>query len=242
MPSVLAYHRPGSLDEASTLLAGPNRRIIGGGTVVVPHARMHRGGGVEIVDLQGLGLGDVTQDTGIVTLGAMTRLGDLAQNALVPEFLGELARRELPSAMRNQATVGGTVALAEPDSVFLAGLLAYGAEVHTWGNEPSTLEEFLAHGVGTRIITGVSFHPDGNGVIAATGRTPGDTPIVAAIAHQGVDDGLRLVLTGVAEVPVLAHPADPTGGLEPPRDFRGSGAYRLHLAATLSARSLRELV
>lgn len=242
MPSVLAYHRPGSLDEASTLLAGPNRRIIGGGTVVVPHARMHRGEGVEIVDLQGLGLDTVSQDTGVVMAGAMVRLGDWVQHALVPEFLAELARRELPSALRNQATIGGTVAEADADSVLLAGLLAYGAEVHTWGHEPVSLEVFLADGVGNRIVTAVSFHPDGRGAIAATGRTPADTPIVAAIAHQGVDDGLRLALTGVAPTPVLAHPADPTGDLAPVGDFRGSAAYRLHLVETLSTRALREVV
>ena len=111
MPSVLAYYRPGSLDEAATLLAGPNRRAIGGGTVVVPDARVAREEGVEVVDLQALGLNVIEADGDAVALGAMVRLGDLAGDGAVPALIRDLAKRELPSALRNQATVGGTVAL-----------------------------------------------------------------------------------------------------------------------------------
>lgn len=241
MPSVLAYHRPESLDEASTLLAGPNRRAVGGGTVVVPDARVQRDEGVELVDLQALGLDTIDSDTGELRLGAMVRLGDLVDDPATPELLRRLARAELPSALRNQATIGGTIALGDGESVLLAGLLAYGAVVHCHGREPEALEPVLADGIGDRLIIGVSFHPDGSGGYAATGRTPADTPIVAAVAHQG-NDGLLLALTGVAATPVLAHPADPAGDLDPPADFRGSAGYRRHLAEVLSARALREVV
>lgn len=241
MPSVLAYHRPEGLDEAVALLAGPNRRALGGGTLAVPEVRRPNSEGWEVVDLQGLGLDTIDEDTGVLTLGAMVRLGHLAIDARVPEFLGSLAVRELPSALRNQATLGGTVAQCDPDSVLLAGLLAYGAEVHCHGHEPAPLEAFLADGPGDRLVTAVSLQPDGIGAIAATGRTPADVPIVAAVAHQG-EAGLLLALTGVAATPVLAHPSEPAAGLEPVGDFRGSAAYRRHLAETLSARALREIV
>ena len=242
MPSVLAYHRPESLDEASALLAGPNRIALAGGTQVVPDARLGRSADVEVIDLQALGLDTITEDTGLLHIGAMVRLGDLAADARTPSLIADLCRRELPSAMRNQATVGGTIAVGSHDSVLCAGLLAYGAEVAIHGQPPVPLEQLFAEGVGDHLITGVAIHPDGTGVIAATGRTPGDLPIVAAIAHQGVDDGLRLALTGVGPAPVLAHPADPTGDLRPLDDFRGSASYRLHLADVLSARALREVV
>ncbi len=242
MPSVLAYHRPESLDEASALLAGPNRRALAGGTEVVPDARMHRGAGIEVVDLQALGLDTITEDTGLLHIGAMVRLGDLAADARTPSFIADMARRELPSAQRNQATIGGTIAVGSHDSVLCAALLAYGAEVSLHGTAPVTLEQLLVEGFGDHIITSVSMHPGGRAAIAATGRTPGDLPIVAAIAHQDVDEGLRLALTGVGPVPLLAHPADPTGDLRPVDDFRGSAAYRLHLAEVLSARALREVV
>lgn len=241
MPSVLAYHRPGSLDEATTLLAGPNRRALGGGTVVVPAARRDRGDGIEVVDLQGLGLAGVSVDDDRLEIGAMVRLGDLVTDHAVPALVRDLARRELPSALRNQATVGGTVALGEADSVLLAGLLVHDAQVALHGQDPIPLAQSLAECVGQRLVTAVSVAVDGHGAVAVTGRTPADVPIVAAVGRRAADDQVRLALTGVGPFPLEVDPADPTAGLEPIGDFRGSADYRIHLAGVLSARVLEEL-
>lgn len=240
MPSVLAYHRPESLEEASTLLAGANRRALGGGTVVVPAVRERRGEGVEFVDLQALGLDQIESADGRVTMGAMVRLGELVTDDRVPRLLRELAQRELPSALRNQATLGGTIALAEPESVLLAGLLVHEARVELTGHGSVLLAELLEQGTGNGIITSVSVAADGHGAIASTARTPADVPIVAAIARS-TPDGMRLALTGVAATPVEVDPADPAADLSPPGDFRGSTAYRAHLAALLSKRVLAEV-
>ncbi len=240
MPSIAAYHRPDSLDEALSLLAAPNRRALGGGTVVVPQSRVARPEAVELVDLQALGLASITAAGEGLSLGAMVRLGELTEAEAAPTLLRDLARRELPSALRNQATVGGTVALGDPDSVLLAGLLVHGAQVALHGQDPIALSESLAECVGQRIVTAVTVETGGTGAIAATGRTPADTPIVAAVA-RATDAGVRLALTGVGVYPVLADPTDPTAGLEPPADFRGSSDYRLHLVDTLSARAVQEV-
>jgi CO/xanthine dehydrogenase FAD-binding subunit len=240
VPSVLAYHRPGSLDEATTLLAGPNRRALGGGTVVVPTARRERGDGIEVVDLQGLDLARVAVDGDRLDIGAMVRLGDLVTDDRVPTLLRDLARRELPSALRNQATVGGTVALGEADSVLLAGLLVHDAQIALHGQDPIGLGQSLAECVGQRLVTSVSVAGEGVGAIAATGRTPADVPIVAAVARRAGDQ-VRLALTGVGPYPLEVDPTDPTAGLTPTGDFRGSVDYRIHLAGVLSARVLEEL-
>lgn len=240
MPSIAAYHRPDSLDEALSLLAAPNRRALGGGTIVVPESRVARPDAVELVDLQALALDGWEQSPDSLTIGAMVRLGDLVDHDDTPPLLGDVARRELPSALRNQATIGGTVALGDPDSVLLAGLLVHGAQVHLHGQDPMALSDSLAEGVGRRIVTGVTVDPAGTGAIAVTGRTPADTPIVAAVARR-TDDGVRLALTGVGDHPVLADPADPTAGLRPPSDFRGSTDYRLHLVETLGTRAVQEV-
>ena len=196
MPSVLAIHRPTSLDEASTLLAGTPRRALAGGTVVVPDARVARDEGIELVDLQDLGLESITVEGDRLVLGAMVRLGDLVADERVPELLRDLARRELPSALRNQATVGGTVALGEGESVLLAGLLVHDAEVALHGQDAIPLAQSLAECVGQRLVTSVSIAVDGDGAFAATGRTPADVPIVAAVGRRS-GDGVRLALTGV---------------------------------------------
>ena len=89
------------------------------------------------------------------------------------------------------------------------------------------------------LIIGITLAGGGVTAIATTGRTPGDRPIVAALGRVG-DDGIRLALCGVAPTPQLVDPAA-LDLLEPPDDFRGSTAYRRHLAGVLSARVLEEL-
>jgi len=202
---------------------------------------------IEVVDLQALGLDGIVADGQRLRIGAMVTLDQLADDEATPAWLAELASAELPSTLRTAATVGGTIAAGGGESVLLAGLLAAGAELElagAAGSAPVTAaaSEVLADGLdGTSIITAVTVDGTGDGVIASTARTPADVPIVAAVAASGADGSNRLALTGVAAVPVMVDPDDPTRGIDPPADFRGTAEYRRHLAAVLSARAIAEL-
>lgn len=241
MPSVVAYHRPQTIDEAAELLSDTSRRAIGGGTVTVPRSRVERAVGVELVDLQDLGLAGITVDAdGRLRIGAMVRIGDLMAHPEVPSLLSELARRELPSTLRYQATVGGTVALADPDSILVAGLLVHDAVVELHDDDPRPLGRSIDECVGQRIVTAITIDPTGEGAVAATGRTPADEPIVAAVS-RAADTGRRLALTGVASSPIEVDVDDPIAGLDPPEDFRGSSRYRRHLATVLADRVRADL-
>ncbi|MFV2039645.1 MAG: hypothetical protein ACC660_05335, partial [Acidimicrobiales bacterium] len=123
----------------------------------------------------------------------------------------------------------------ESESVLLAGLLVHGAEVDLFGRGTVPLVSVLDGDEGGRIITSVSVAADGVGAVAATGRTPADIPIVAAVARSA-GGKVRVALTGVASAPVEVDATDPAKGLSPPGDFRGSSAYRLHLATVLCGR------
>lgn len=239
VPSVLAYHRPRSLDEAHALLSNPRHALLAGGTLIVPASRKPTDEGVSLIDLQALGLDTIEEDGDRLTIGAMVRLGDLMVDARTPSLLADLCRRELPSTLRNAATLGGTVGAAEADSVLLAGLLVHDAAIGLHAATDRSLAALLAAAV-TDLITAVSVETSGKGAIAVTGRTPADVPIVAAVGRLTAS-GIRLALTGVAATPVLVDPADPTAGLAPTADFRGTADYRLHLAATLSTRVLEQL-
>lgn len=244
MPSVVAYHRPETLDEAATLVADPNRRLLAGGTVIVPAARAVDTVGVELIDLQGLGLNRIEAvggDRERVRIGAMCRVGELLDHPSVPDLLQVVARRELPSTLRYQATIGGSVALGPMDSVLVAGLLVHDATVEHHDGDPQPLGPVLAAGAADRIITAVTVAVGGTGTVVATGRTPADDPIVAAVARRTSDGGTKLALTGVAPTPIEADPTDPGRGLDPPGDFRGSADYRRHLAAVLARRALAQL-
>jgi probable selenate reductase FAD-binding subunit len=237
VPSITAYYRPTELAEAVRLLEDSNRRALGGGTALVPVARQSRTDGVELVDLQSLGLDAIEVDGSRIRLGAMVRLGDLTDDSRVPELLGTAARRELPSALRNQATVGGTVAVADATSLVVAALIVHEASLEIHGAESMSLVDYLA-GSRTGLITALTIEGSGRGAIAATGRTPADEPIVAAVARAS-EQGLQMALTGVAATPVQVDPADPAAGLAPESDFRGTAEYRTHLV-TVNARRVAE--
>lgn len=227
------YHRPATLEQAISLFKIEGTTVLGGGTSLVA-----AGGPSVVVDLQDLGLDAISLDADRLAIGAMVRLRDFVESDLVPQMLRELARREAPNTIRNAATIGGTVATADPESELVAGLLVYEAIVTITGAEGETtvgLDDYLA----TRprgIITGVSVTTGGEAAADRTGRTPADRPIVMAVARRA-NGRILLALTGVASTPLLVDPAA-ISALEPPSDFRGSTEYRRHLAGILGARTI----
>ncbi|MGA1705162.1 MAG: hypothetical protein ACO4A1_09600, partial [Ilumatobacteraceae bacterium] len=118
----------------------------------------------------------------------------------------------------------GTIAVADPDSVLLAALLVSDCTVDTADGSTRSLSDVLSQ-PGRTLVTGIHCTVGGSGSLHATGRTPMDTPIVAAVGRRG-GDRVTVALTGVAPTPVLVDPSDPTGAIEPRSDFRGSAEYR----------------
>jgi len=233
------YHRPSTLEEALALSARADAVILGGGTTVNAQPGPSS---VVLVDLQALDLDRIETDGGWVRLGATTRLQEVVDSELVPEVLRDLARLDAPSTIRNAATVGGTIGTADPESPLLTGLLAFGARVSVariGSIADYPLEEILddPHLLGRAVITSVAVPATGRAAARRTARTPMDRPIVMAVAHRGADGAIRTAVSGVAPRPVLVDPQR-IADLDPTADFRGSSAYRAHLAAVLTARAL----
>ena len=243
MVGTAQYWRPQSLAEAFSLLESPTAAVIGGGTSFNARAGGDAG---EVVDLQALGLDMIARRAdGTLAIGATTRLQEIVDSDEVPPVVREAARRQAPSTLRAQATIGGCVAGGEFDSELLAALLAYGAHVEISrrdGRSEIALEVLFArlpleHG---EVITSVSLDTRGTAHLARTARTSADRAIVAAVARN-LDGERRLALAGVAATPIVVEPQS-IERLTPPGDFRGSSGYRLHLAAVLSARALAAVV
>ena len=237
MTTIRAYHRPSTLDEALSLLANVNTAPLGGGTVLNGlTAEVFD----EVVDLQELGLAEITRDGSQLEFGAMARLQDLVDHEWTPPLLRDLARAEAPNTLRNAATVGGTVAAADPQSQLLAGLLALDATVsiaRVDGTEDIPLGDLLADGsrLAAGLVTSVQVTLGGEGASAGTARTPADTPIVLVAGHKTEAGDVRLAATGVAPRPIVIDPGH-IEALDPPADFRGSSEYRRHLASVLATR------
>jgi probable selenate reductase FAD-binding subunit len=235
MATVTDYRRPLSIEQALEFLARPGAVVLGGGTKLNSRPA---DAAVEVVDLQALRLDGIEpgrHDT--VSIGAMATLQQLADSDVLPAVVRDAARREEPSTLRTQATVGGCIATGDGESELLAVLLVHDAVV-TFdagaGAEERPLDAVLAHlPLPTRtILLGVRIATSGVAAVSRTARTGADKAIVAAVARRA--RGVRYVaLTGVAARPVLA---DRVADLDPITDFRGSGEYRRALAAVHLAR------
>jgi CO/xanthine dehydrogenase FAD-binding subunit len=246
MARISLYRRPETMDEAFTCLDRPGAVVIGGGLRVNPGPSAEP---IEVVDLQALGLSGIEpQDAGRLRIGSMTNLQQLADSGVVPASLRDAARREQPSTLRSQATLGGCVVSADPESELLAVLLVHGAVVHTTRRAQEALcpvEKFLSSlplPAGT-IVTAVTIETGGDVVARRTGRTRADGAIVSAVGRRTRSGGLQLAMSGVGATPLLLNISDGTVGqalvdLTPPDDFRGSREYRRALATVLATRVL----
>jgi CO/xanthine dehydrogenase FAD-binding subunit len=172
----------------------------------------------------------------------MVTLQRLVDSDLVPDVVREAARRERPSTLRTQGTVGGCIATSDAESELVAALLVHEAVVQVATSSVTeafplehVLEELpLLPGC---VVTSLSIRTWGAAAAAHTARTPADRAIVAAFARETVD-GPRIAVTGVASTPVLVQPGD---HLHPVGDFRGSSEYRRALAEVLVNRVVEEI-
>lgn len=263
MAILAQYHKPTSLPQAFELLSDPaSRRVpLAGGAHLVGALETRQRRDIEgVVDLAGLGLSFIEQDGAYLHVGAMTTITDLIEHPLPAELAGGIlpstARYEGPLNLRNAATLGGLVALAEPDSETYAALLALNASVVTVdlnGQETiSPLQEFAdawpAASQAPSLITGFRL-PLGQAAAghARIARTPMDRCIVAAVAViradgksarlEPADGGGNTASARVALCGLGPHPSLADGPHSPDGDFKGSPEYRLAMAGVVVRRA-----
>jgi len=225
------------MDEALALLQEPAAHAIGGGTTLTATPL---DAPTTVVDLQSLDIAGIDADGEVVHIGATATLQDLVDSPEIPVGIRDLARREAPNTIRNAATVGGTIGASDPESELLTGLLACGASLTVARPGTSTdhsLDAVLDDPglIAGSIITAVSVPSGGRFAADRTARTPMDRPIVAAVGYCSQEGSTLIAVSGVADRPTVVDPSALTD-LDPPSDFRGSPAYRTHLATILVAR------
>jgi carbon-monoxide dehydrogenase medium subunit len=206
------------MNTALLLLARKSPRAIplAGGTWLVAH----RDPAVEgVVDLRDLNLAYVERRGQRLRLGALTSLQTLVTDpgtrALANGLLGEAAQRHAPRAIRNVATLGGTLVVGEPTCEVLLALIVLDAQViiRALARQGVSLAAFLANRAQylgpAGLIVEVSLPPvplNANSALEAVSRTAGDRPMVNAVAlverKGGVLRSVRLALGGVAPSPI----------------------------------------
>jgi carbon-monoxide dehydrogenase medium subunit len=141
IPAAFEYHTPGSIKEATALLArlGEDAKVLSGGQSLIPLMKLRLSSPRHVVDINGIeGLDGVREADGFLRIGALTRESDLEASDLVRTrypLLYDTCKVIADPLVRNLATVGGNLAHADPANDHPATMLALGAEVIAVGTK-----------------------------------------------------------------------------------------------------------
>ena len=120
IPAKFDYVRPSSLAEAVQALAGggDDAKVIAGGQSLMPLLRLRLAFPDLLVDIGGLGELTGVRDVGdALVIGAMTTMYSLIRDPLIREHCGLIAAAAgtvADPAVRHRATIGGSLAHADP--------------------------------------------------------------------------------------------------------------------------------
>ncbi len=228
IPASFDYHAPTSIAEALALLKNTaGAKVLAGGQSLIPAMRFRLANPEVLVDLNGIKELTYLEDRGDhLAIGAMTRERALEDSAVVKShfaLLLDTARVIADPLVRNNATVGGNLAHADPANDHPATMLAYGATVvaqSPTGTRQIAIDDFF---VGLfesslkagELLTEIRIPKPGAGAGGAylkIERKVGDYA-TAAVAVQltysgGLVKAIRVGLTNVNAVPTRAKNAE----------------------------------
>jgi aerobic carbon-monoxide dehydrogenase medium subunit len=137
-PRAFHYHRAGSLQEATTMLAqlGEEAKLLAGGQSLIPLMKLRLANPRHLVDLNFVsGTSYIKEESGALRFGALTRHAEIENSALaatVP-IIHDCAAGIADVQIRNRGTIGGSVAEADPSGDWATVLLTQNADVHCLG-------------------------------------------------------------------------------------------------------------
>jgi len=218
-PAPFDYARASSVDEAIKLIAsGEDVMPIAGGQSLVPLLALRMTAPERLVDIGRIdALRQVSETASHVSIGAGVTHADI-EDGRVPEPANGLMRRIASGiayrAVRNQGTIGGSVALADPAADWPACLIALQAKAHIAGpkGERSISVEDLIDGIySTKLARGeliVAFDvpklaPSARTGVAKVARKTGAFAMsLAIVVHDRANAATRVVLGGAGSKPV----------------------------------------
>ncbi|NLA92301.1 MAG: molybdopterin dehydrogenase [Spirochaetales bacterium] len=101
---------------------GEGAQFIAGGTEILRLGSLVEA--KKVVSLKGLNLSGISEEKGIVTIGATTTFQEALENEVVPPYLKEALLYCGSYTRRNMATIGGNIALRRDDSYLSPTLIA----------------------------------------------------------------------------------------------------------------------
>ena len=230
IPAAFEYHAPGSLGEATALLArlGEDAKVLSGGQSLIPLMKLRLAGPRHLVDINGIpDLAYIREADGFLRIGGLTRESDLEESELVRTrypLLHDTCRVIADPLVRNLATIGGNLAHADPANDHPATMLAFGAEVVAVGGKGRRripIARFFTGPFATALEPGEILvevaipmpSPRSGGAYLKLERKVGDfaTAAVAAqvaLAANGTCTEVGIGLTNVGLTPIKAAAAE----------------------------------
>jgi carbon-monoxide dehydrogenase medium subunit len=226
------YRAPRTLDEVLALLKehGDDARVIAGGTSLVTMMRQRLVMPGCLVSLRDVaGLGGIEAAKGEIRLGALVTHREAEVSPAVKErvpVLAETYRRVATVRIRHMATVGGSLAHADPNQDPPVTLMALDARVearHAGGRRELPVTAFFRDYYETalepgEVVTGVTVPPlpaaSGAAYVKFLPRSADDYATVAVAATVTLEAGgerireARIALGSVAPTPLRARAAE----------------------------------
>jgi CO/xanthine dehydrogenase FAD-binding subunit len=229
-PAAFEYFRPGTLDEAVELLRryDPEAKILAGGQSLVPLMNFRLAQPRYLIDTNGIrDLSYIREGEGTIAVGALTRHAEAEVSSLIEEkcpLMTEAVRCVGHRTIRNRATVGGSVAHADPASEIPCVLAALDGEVtvrgpggeRVIGASDLFVTLFTTSLTSDEILSEVRLPmiPRGTGwAWEELNRRNGDYAIVGAavtlsLGGDGRCEGARIALAGVGVTPIRCREAE----------------------------------
>ena len=137
-PRAFDYHRANSLTEAISLLAqlGPEARVIAGGQSLVPLMKLRFASPAHLIDLNFIPkLAFVEQGVGTLRFGPLARHAQIEDSDVIKKvpILHDCAAGIADAQVRNQGTIGGSLAEADPSGDWGPVLMTLDAQLHCIG-------------------------------------------------------------------------------------------------------------
>ena len=253
IPGAFEYHVPGSIAEATDLLArhGEEAKVLSGGQSLIPLMKLRLAAPRHVIDINGIpGLAYIREADGFLRIGALTRESDLEESDLIRTryaLLLDTCRVIADPLVRNLATVGGNLAHGDPANDHPATMLALGAEVVVVGRRGERripVASFFTGPFNTalgpdEILVKIRVPvppPRSGGAYVKLERKVGDFATAAVAVQVTLDAGgacerAGIGLTNVGSTPIKADKAE--AALRGKRPDEGT----ITLAATLAAES-----
>lgn len=152
IPAPFEYHVPGTLAEATELVArfGEEGKILAGGHSLVPLMKLRLTTPKHLVDIGKIAeLTGIREEGDMLLIGAMTTHFQIESSDLLAKrcpLLPETARAIGDAQVRNKGTLGGSLAHSDPAADWPAAVMALGAElqaVSVRGERWIPIQEFV---------------------------------------------------------------------------------------------------